>query len=147
MKCRIGLALFLLPLGVGLVGGQEDGDVEARSKNEKWTLRERVWDFSKVSSTFKVISGRFDPTGNQSTWVLENLKDNLGALNTVTGTPFKVAFLDADKTQIEGEANVKMAKIGSKAGERFRLTVIMPNEKVFRNVRSVQVNSRTSLVN
>jgi hypothetical protein len=138
--------LAVLNLPVCLLGAAAGDSPDAKPSGDKWVLLGQPWDFKKVEKTFRVVSGRHDADKGAAVWVLENLKADLAVHNSVSGGPFKVVFLDSDNVPVGAEAKVGMTAIGAKIGETFRLSVAMPDEAALKRIKSVQVLSRTSLI-
>lgn len=122
--------------------------VEA-TKEEIWTLGGQQWDFKEIATTYKPVKGAMNPQTGVVQWTLEIVRDmtegEIGMHENLEETPFKPAFLDAERIVLESDAPARMSKIAGKAGDRIMLGVKLPPPEVLEKVTLIRVGKRTNV--
>jgi hypothetical protein len=125
--------------------------VEARYDEEQmiWTLGDQVWEFADLAAAYLPAKGEFNPSTREAVWTLQIVRDmtpgEVGYQSTITGTPFKPMFLDADKTLLTGDARVKISPISGKQGDSIRVTVRLPEQESLAKVALIRLEKRTEI--
>jgi hypothetical protein len=124
-------------------------EVVEATKEETWTLGDQQWDFKDVATTYKPVKGALNPKTGVAQWTLEIVRDlsegEIGLHENLEGTPFKPAFLDAERIAVLSDSAAKMSKIAGKMGDRITLTVKLPPAELLSKAKVVRVGKRTNV--
>lgn len=130
---------------------QESASVEAVYDEEQvlWSLGEQTWEFGDVATAYLPAKGVYHPATREAVWTFQLVKDlipgEVGWHSAIAGTPFKLAFLDADRTLVAAEARVKMTMITGKLGDAVRVRFRLPDEATLSKAALIRVERRTEI--
>jgi hypothetical protein len=125
--------------------------VEAQYDEDQmiWSLGEQTWEFADLATAYVPAKGTFNPTTREAVWTLQLAKDltpgETGLQNVVAGSPFKALFLDEEKSQVVGDARIKITSITGRKGDSIRVTIRMPDEATLANVALIRLERRTDI--
>jgi hypothetical protein len=122
--------------------------VEA-TKEETWTLGGQQWDFKEIASTYKPVKGALNAKTGVAQWTLEIVKEmsdgEIGLHENLEGSPFKPAFLDAERVAVQSDAVARISQIAGKVGDRITLAVKLPPPELLEKVTLVRLGRRTNV--
>jgi hypothetical protein len=82
-------------------------------------------------------------------WTLEIVREmpdgEIAMHENLEGTPFKPAFLDAERIAVEFDAPTRMSKIAGKVGDRITVGVMLPPPEILERITLIRLGKRTNV--
>jgi hypothetical protein len=120
-----------------------------------WTMGGQAWDFKDILSGYEPMKGHQEPGGDETekgtlaVWKLRHAKDlDPGAVKLHTntpGSPFRVMFLDADRTVINQDVPARITEPSGKMDDTIELLVALPEEPKLKEIKTIRVVRRTEI--
>jgi len=135
---------------------QQPEPPRAEAKKEvivNWTLGEQTWSFREIDAAYEPEKGTIEPSrysrSGMAVWTLRLVKDfDPGTTllhDNQPATPFKIVFLDSDRTVINIDAAARMTPVSGKIGDTVQLYIELPDPQLLKDIRYVRVMRRTNI--
>lgn len=120
-----------------------------------WSLNDQAWEFKEIQAVYEPVKGFLEVRGSagppQAVWTLRLAKDleqgTVDLHQNQPGSPFRVVFLDADRTLIvpDKPPAIRFTPITGKLGDSITLAVELPPAPLLSDVKFVRIERRTNV--
>jgi hypothetical protein len=152
------IAWLIVPLAASAQEQPPTAAPRVEAKKEvivNWTMGAQTWDFKDVLTGYEPMKGHQEPGGDETekgtlaVWKMRHIKDlEPGAVKLHTnlpGSPFRVMFLDAERTVINQDVPARITEPSGKMEDTIELLVALPEESKLKEVKTIRVVRRTDV--